>query len=198
MQDTNWNRQLWDGVFNWAAAGEEWSAAWGGSEPQWFGAIYPRLHRLLPASSILEIAPGMGRWTRFLLPLCRQYVGVDISLECVRGCQERFAGVPHARFVHNDGVSLSEVEDHSVDLIFSFDSLVHAEFDVFTSYIPQILQKMNEGGVAFLHHSNMGALGTAFENPHYRSLSVSRQNIEALICRERRTGHHSGSDRLGA
>jgi SAM-dependent methyltransferase len=181
MQDTNWNRQLWDGGFNWAAAGEEWSAAWGGSEPQWFGAIYPRLHRLLPASSILEIAPGMGRWTRFLLPLCRQYVGVDISLECVQGCQERFTGVPHARFVHNDGVSLSEVADHSVDLVFSFDSLVHAEFDVFKSYIPQILQKLNKGGVAFLHHSNMGALGTAFENPHYRSLSVSRQNIEDLV-----------------
>jgi SAM-dependent methyltransferase len=181
MQDTNWNRQLWDGGFDWAASGEEWSAAWGGSEPQWFGALYPRLHRVLPASSILEIAPGMGRWTKFLLPLCHNYVGVDISLECVRGCQNVFADARHARFVHNDGVSLSEVEDHSVDLVFSFDSLVHAEFDVFTSYIPQILQKLNEGGVAFLHHSNMGALGTAFENPHFRALSVSRQNIEGLI-----------------
>jgi hypothetical protein len=180
-QDTNWNRQLWDGDFNWAAQGEEWSAAWGGSEPQWFGSLYPRLHRVLPASSILEIAPGMGRWTKFLLPMCRKYVGVDISSECVRGCQEIFAGARHARFVHNDGCSLSEVEDNSVDLAFSFDSLVHAEFEVFTNYIPQILQKLNTGGVAFLHHSNMGALGTGFENPHYRALNVSRQNIEGLI-----------------
>ncbi len=181
MQDTDWNRQLWDGRYNWATQGEEWSAPWGGSEPQWFGAIYPRLHRVLPASSILEIAPGMGRWTKFLLPLCRNYVGVDLSLECVRGCQKILAGAPHARFVHNDGSSLSEVEDHSFDLVFSFDSLVHAEFDVFKSYISQILQKLNERGVAFLHHSNMGALGTASANPHLRALSVSQQNIEDLI-----------------
>lgn len=183
MQDTNWNREVWDGGYNWDALGEEWSAAWGGSEPQWFGSIYPRLHRVLPANSILEIAPGMGRWTKFLLPLCRNYVGVDISQECVRGCQETFADARHARFVHNDGSSLSEVEDHSVDLVFSFDSLVHAELDVLKSYIPQILRKLNERGVAFLHHSNMGALGTAFEieNAHFRALSVSRQNIEDII-----------------
>jgi SAM-dependent methyltransferase len=183
MQDTDWNRQLWDGSYNWDARGEEWSAAWGGSEPQWFGSLYPRLHRVLPASSILEIAPGMGRWTKFLLPLCRNYVGVDISLECVRECQKIFADAQHARFVHNDGCSLSEVEDRSVDLVFSFDSLVHAEFDVLKSYIPQILQKLNERGVAFLHHSNMGGC-TSFEDADklgLRALSVSQQNIEDLI-----------------
>jgi hypothetical protein len=58
---------------------------------------------------------------------------------------------------------------------------VHAEFDVFKSYIPQILQKLNKGGVAFVHHSNLGALGTGFANPHLRAVSVSRQKIEDLI-----------------
>jgi SAM-dependent methyltransferase len=181
MPDVNFNRELWGGGYNWATRGEEWSVAWGGSEPQWFGSLYPRLHRVLPASSILELAPGMGRWTKFLLPLCRNYVGIDLSLECVRGCQKIFSDMRHARFVENDGYSLSEVEDHSYDLVFSFDSLVHAEFDVFKSYIPQIIQKLNKGGVAFLHHSNMGAFGTAFANPGVRALSVSRHTIEDLI-----------------
>ncbi|WP_083082730.1 class I SAM-dependent methyltransferase [Mycolicibacter kumamotonensis] len=184
MQNTDWNRQLWDGGYKWDARGEEWSDAWGGSEAQWFGSLYPRLHRVLPASSILEIAPGMGRWTKFLLPLSRNYVGVDISLECVRGCQKTFANAHHARFVHNDGYSLGEVEDNSVDLVFSFDSLVHAEFDVLKSYIPQILQKLNKRGVAFLHHSNMAQVGPEFKDASkvgLRALSVSQQNIEDLI-----------------
>jgi hypothetical protein len=55
---------------------------------------------------------------------------------------------------------------------------------VLKSYIPQILQKLNERGVAFLHHSNMGAVGTGFEDAGkfgLRALSVSQQNIEDLI-----------------
>ncbi len=123
----------------------------------------------------------MGRWTKFLLPLCRNYVGIDIASECVQGCQEIFADVPYGRFVTNDGYSLSEVENNSIDLVFSFDSLVHAEFDVFESYIPQILRKLNRDGVAFIHHSNIGAFGTGFPNPGGRTFSVSRQNIEDLI-----------------
>jgi Methyltransferase domain len=181
MPEVTWNREFWDGGYNWASRGEEWSVAWGGSEPQWFGSLYPRLHRVLPANNILELAPGMGRWTKFLLPVCRNYVGIDLSLECVEVCQKIFADANHARFVKNDGYSLSEVEDHSVDLVFSFDSLVHAEFDVFKRYIPQILQKLNKGGVAFLHHSNLGALGTGFAKAHLRAVSVSRQNIEDLV-----------------
>ncbi|ORV81052.1 hypothetical protein AWC11_27365 [Mycobacterium interjectum] len=61
---------------------------------------------------------------------------------------------------------------------------MHAEFDVFKNYIPQIIQKLNKGGIAFLHHSNMGALGTAFANTagaDARAISVSRQNIEDLV-----------------
>jgi SAM-dependent methyltransferase len=181
MPDVNWNRESWDGRFDWANRGEEWSVAWGGSEPQWFGSLYPRLHRALPAKNILELAPGMGRWTRFLLPQCQRYLGIDLSLECVQGCQKIFADAGHARFLQNDGYSLDEAEDGGFDLIFSFDSLVHAEFDVFKTYVPQIVRKLSKDGVAFIHHSNMGAFGTAIGNPHARAQSVSRQNIEDLI-----------------
>jgi SAM-dependent methyltransferase len=181
MPDINWNRESWDGNHNWATRGEEWSVAWGGSEAQWFGSLYPRLHKALPASSILELAPGMGRWTKFLLPMCRRYVGIDLSLECVQGCQNIFSDASHAHFVKNDGYSLNDAEDGSFDLIFSFDSLVHAEIDVFESYVPQILRKLTENGVVFLHHSNFGAFGTAYGNPHARALSVSREKIEDLI-----------------
>ena len=181
MPDVNWNRQVWDGSYNWTTQGEEWSVAWGGSEPQWFGSLYPRLHRVLPAKSILELAPGMGRWTKFLLPLCSKYVGIDLSLQCVQECRKTFGKATHARFAQNDGYSLADAEDGAFEFIFSFDSLVHVELDVFKTYIPQLLQKLTKNGVAFIHHSNLGAFGTAFGSPHSRAHSVSRQNMESLI-----------------
>ena len=125
MPNLEWNRSTWDGDYCWTSGGEEWSQAWGGSEAQWFGALYPRLHRALPARAIFEIAPGFGRWTKFLLPLCETYVGVDLSATCVQACRKTFATADHAEFLQNDGISLSEVPDAKFDLVFCFDSLVH-------------------------------------------------------------------------
>lgn len=143
MPDLQWNQEVWGNAQNWYDAGEGWSRAWGNSEAQWFGSLYPRLHRLLPSRSILEIAPGYGRWTRFLLTFCERYVGVDISPVCVAACRNNFSDVGHAKFIQNDGISLSEIPDCSIDLVFSFDSLVHAEFDVFQRYVPQLIQKLS-------------------------------------------------------
>jgi cyclopropane fatty-acyl-phospholipid synthase-like methyltransferase len=183
MPDLDWNRALWDTQHDWAAGegGEEWSAPWGGSEPQWFGSLYPRLHRWLPAQNILEIGPGFGRWTKFLILACDRFVGVDLSAKCIRSCRETFARASHATFVVNDGMTLPE--GGPFDFVFSFDSLVHAELDIFESYVPQILSKLSRRGVAFIHHSNLASSNHQAPNPHLRARSVSAERLRHLISR---------------
>lgn len=181
MPELDWNKDVWGASYDWTAAGEEWSAAWGGSEAQWFGSLYPRLHRLLPAKRVLEIAPGFGRWTKFLVRNCESYVGVDLSDKCVAACQSTFAAASHALFIQNDGLSLAQA-DGSFDFVFSFDSLVHAELDVLTQYIPQIIGKLTPDGVAFIHHSNLLAIPNS-SNPHRRASSVDAEQVAALIVR---------------
>ena len=180
MPDIDWNSAVWGGSYDWPAAGEEWSVAWGGSEAQWFGSLFPRLHRVFPAKRVLEIAPGFGRWSKFLVGACESYVGIDLSGKCVAACQSRFAAARHARFIQNDGLSL-EVADGSFDFVFSFDSLVHAEIDVFRGYIPQIISKLAPTGAAFIHHSNLHATPNLAFNPHCRATSVDAEQIAALI-----------------
>lgn len=180
MENLDWSRASWETTYDWSTGGEEWSECWGGSEPQWFGALYPRLHRLLPANTILEIAPGFGRWTQFLLPLCRRYQGVDISQTCVDACKNRFSQVKHARFARNDGRTLAGIEDGTCDLVFSFDSLVHSDLDVLESYFPEILRVLSPDGVAFIHHSNLAALGDT-TRVQDRSTTVSAANAAAAI-----------------
>jgi len=182
MPSASWNLATWDDEYDWSQAGEEWSAAWGGSEAQWFGTLLPRLHRFFPADRILEIAPGYGRWTRFLIPSCSDYLGIDLSPSCIEECRKRFGQSAHARFETNDGVSLSSAADGGFDLVFSFDSLVHAEFEVFETYVPEILKKLSATGVAFIHHSNL-AEGRILEggHSHSRAESVSARNVADLI-----------------
>jgi SAM-dependent methyltransferase len=106
----------------------------------------------------LEIAPGFGRWTQFLIQQCDHYVGVDIAERCVRACRERFADSGHAEFATNDGSSLPMVTSGSIDFAFSFDSLVHVERDVIGAYLLELKEKLSPTGVAFIHHSNLGSL----------------------------------------
>ena len=157
------NKTLWDGTYHWKDAGEEWSHEWGTSSLQWYGTILPRICTFLPANKILEIAPGYGRWTRFLKDLCSDLLLVDLSERCMRKCQERFANCSNITYFVNDGRSLEMIPDNSIDFIFSFDSLVHVEDDVILGYLSQFPRVLKQNGVAFIHHSNLGEYIRDFE-----------------------------------
>ena len=107
--------------YDWKQAGEEWSEPWGTSDAQWNGTIFPRIRDWLPTGTILEIAPGFGRWTHFLKDYCDELWAVDKSSECIEACRQRFASAPHVRCYLNDGRALSMIRDSSIDFIFSFD-----------------------------------------------------------------------------
>jgi SAM-dependent methyltransferase len=162
MPTVDQNRKQWGQDYEWIAKGDEWSASWGGAEAQWFGAIFPRIHAFVPAASILEIAPGFGRWTYYLRTLCQQLVIVDVAENCIEACRQRFAGDRHISYHVNDGRSLEMIPDGSIDFVFSFDSLVHAEADVIDEYLSQLARKLTPSGVGFIHHSNIGAYEREF------------------------------------
>lgn len=155
------NIQLWNVKHSWPKDGDEWSETWGGAAPQWFSAILPRIHAFLPARTILELAPGHGRWTTFLKDHCERLIGVDLSAKCIEYCRARLGSDPRLVFHVNDGQSLAMIPDDSIDLVFSFDSLVHAEADVIKSYLQQLSKKLTAQGVGFIHHSNIGEYPTA-------------------------------------
>ncbi|MGE5208241.1 MAG: class I SAM-dependent methyltransferase [Alphaproteobacteria bacterium] len=142
--------------YDWKEAGEEWSQPWGSSKAQWESTILPRIHDCLPAGTILEIAPGFGRWTHYLKDYCQELWAVDKSSDCIDACQQRFAGNPHVHCHLNDGRSLAMIPDSSVDFVFSFDSLVHPDRDIVEGYLHQLGTKLRIGGKGFIHHSNFG------------------------------------------
>ena len=157
------NRSLWGATYDWSQAGEEWSGAWGSAHTQWNGSILPRISAFVPADTILEIAPGYGRWTAFLKDLCKRMIIVDLSERCIDRCRRRFEDSSHISYFVNDGKSLEMVVDGGVDFIFSFDSLVHAEDAVLKAYTAEFSKKLRANGAAFIHHSNLGEYITRIE-----------------------------------
>ena len=157
MSNIEQNKGRWDNTYDWQGGGDEWSVDFGGTEALWFFILYPRIHRFIPAPTILEIAPGFGRWTQFLKTQCQSMIAVDISQKCIDHCKSRFASDTHVQFHVNDGTSLAMVPDNCVDFVFSFDSLVHVEKDVMQAYVSEFAHKLTADGIGFIHHSNLGA-----------------------------------------
>jgi len=114
------------------------------------------MHQFVPTGTILEIAPGFGRWTNFLKDMCKKLIVVDLVEECIEACRRRFSMCDNISYHVNDGKSLSMVQDGTVDFAFSFDSLVHADRDVIRAYLSELRLKLKRDGIAFIHHSNLG------------------------------------------
>lgn len=169
-------RELWSG-YGWPEHGDEWSRAWGGTPYLWHGVILPRILAMIPADGGLEIAPGHGRFTLYLKDLCRDLRLVDVTEECIAACRQRFASATHLSYHVNDGSSLGFVPPRSVDFVFSFDSLVHAEEEILEAYLAQLADILRPDAFGFIHHSNLAALSglreRGFRNHGGRAESMS-------------------------
>jgi SAM-dependent methyltransferase len=157
------NKRSWDASYGWPQAGDEWSGSWGSPRAQWEGCLLPRIFPFL-GGRILEIGPGYGRWTEFLQTHCSSLIGVDVAPSCIEHCKQRFRDHKNLEFWFNDGLTLPMLADKSIDFAFSFDSLVHAESDAISSYVSELARVLKPGGVAFIHHSNLGAVRRSLWN----------------------------------
>jgi SAM-dependent methyltransferase len=186
MPSIEQNKQFWSS-YDWAHGGHEWSHLWGSADDQWANTIYPRIFSALPTTSILEIASGFGRWIPFLLNYCTKYIGIDIFEAAVTHCRRTFSPLPgKPQFILGDGLHLSPAADNSIGFVFSFDSLVHAEIECISSYLPEIFRVLEPGGYAFLHHSNIGQYVRdgvlTVPNQGMRGVSVTAERVHEL-CR---------------
>jgi len=195
------NLNIWDEDYKWEEQGDEWSEAWGSASAHWITTLYPRVKDFLPSRRVLEFAPGHGRWTQYLKDMAEELFVVDLSPNCIEHCKKRFKDDTNINYFVNDGKSIpDEIPDESIDFIFCYDSFVHCEIDIMEAYIKEIKRKLKKGGVAFIHHSNLGEYpgyvnftskikkGKRFlerngilEHIHFRAPSVSAKKIKALV-----------------
>jgi len=95
---------------------------------------------------VLEIGAGVGRVGATIAPLCKEWIGVDVSSNMVKHIAKRLAGLGNVRAVESNGYDLSGIADRSVDLVYSTVVFMHLdEWDRY-SYIKEGLRVLRPGG----------------------------------------------------
>jgi len=170
MGSIEWNRLKWDDQRSWANFGDAWTFHARASRlpyGEWKQSVVANFLEpyLGPQVDLLEIAPGQGRWTEFMVGRVRSLTLVDLSGRCIETCRSRFeVGHPEITFLVNDGRTLG-VPDESKDVVWSFAGFVHMEEAEIAAYMGEISRVLRPGGRFVIHHSGFSDWTLRFYEP---------------------------------
>ena len=105
-----------------------------------------------PTHVCVEIGPGGGRWTRYLLGFSELYA-IDYHEELLRELKKTL-NKPNMIFVKNNGTDFPSVPDKAVDFLFSYGVFVHLDAPIIREYLHNMRRVLRPTANAVIHYSD--------------------------------------------
>ena len=116
--------------------GDVYGVHWGDPEKQrglsFVKEFYLQYH-IDRLTNVVEIGPGGGRWTRYMLN-CNHIYAVDYHQELLDELKKNYDS-KNMIFVKNNGTDFPNIPDAEIDFIFSFGVFVHMDIDIIDAYL---------------------------------------------------------------
>ena len=105
-----------------------------------------------PDAVVLEIGPGGGRWTRYMLGAKTLYA-VDLHSELLNELRKKIKR-SNVTFVKNNGDDFPGIPRGSVDFVFSFGTFVHLDCDIIDRYLVNLRDVLKPDATVVLQYSD--------------------------------------------
>jgi SAM-dependent methyltransferase len=105
-----------------------------------------------PNTTVLEIGPGGGRWTRYLLA-ARLVYAVDYHQQLLDELAVNFRA-DKLISIKNNGTDLPGVPAESIDFVFSFGVFVHLDLDLIDAYLRSLKSVLKCGGSVVVQYAD--------------------------------------------
>jgi len=102
----------------------------------------------------LEIGPGGGRWTVYLLKFKRLYL-LDLNNEFFPYLKKRFGDPQNVSYHQTNGTDFPNIPKNSVDFLFSFGTFVHLDQEIILEYLDNMKNILKENSNVVLSYSDM-------------------------------------------
>ncbi len=134
-----------------------------------------------PEVDVLELGCGGGKFSAHLRRRTRRLVCADISPDMLARARAHVGEGPDVEYHQLDGRDFAGVADGSVDVIFSYDVLLHLQPQNIFSYLRDARRILRPRGIFMLHAINLASPGgshhfevqyvqdtwsRAFDDPH--------------------------------
>jgi SAM-dependent methyltransferase len=108
-----------------------------------------------PTDEILEIGCGVGRVGMVLAPLCRRWIGCDVSSNMLKHAAKRLSQYENVTFMEISGFDLQPVADGSIDMVYCTVVFMHLdEWDRF-NYVREAHRVLRAGGRVYIDNFNL-------------------------------------------
>jgi ubiquinone/menaquinone biosynthesis C-methylase UbiE len=108
-----------------------------------------------PDDEILEIGCGVGRVGAALAPLCRRWVGTDVSANMLRHARERLAGFDNVELVELSGWDLAPIPSSSLDVVYCMVVFMHLDEWERFAYVVEAMRVLRPGGRLYVDNFNL-------------------------------------------
>ena len=146
------NKEVWEN-YDWNQFGEEWNPSEKWKEEFIEKIIYKNIKS---NSIILEVGPGAGRWTDYLIKLSNKLILVEVSNKCLDICKKKYKDYDNVEYNLLEDINLRFINDRIVDFVFSYDVFVHIDKRETEKYFAEFNRVLMEDGLLIFHYSKVG------------------------------------------
>lgn len=108
-----------------------------------------------PTDVVVEIGCGVGRVGKQLAPLCRKWIGCDVSPHMLALAAQRLSGLGNVELHEITGFDLHPLADETANLVYSTVVFMHLEeWDRF-NYVLEAHRLLQPGGRIFVDNVNL-------------------------------------------
>jgi len=215
MPSLGWNLKVWTkdyAKFRAERPNDTYGVQWGDpdarescsrADPIAPGPLYRVVDDLIkpyarPDATILEIGPGGGRWTRYLVG-AGKIICVDIN-EVFRAELSEICKSTDFQFYKTRGYELGGIAAESVDFVFSFGTFVHIEPKGIEQYLHEIKRVLKPGGISVIQYADKdkprAARNRDFSNMNAAKMEKFVPGEMNIVSHDRTLLNHSNVIRL--
>ena len=124
---------------------------------------------------VLEIGAGVGRVGAFVAPLCRKWIGTDVSENMIKHIRRRLSGFANVEAIVTNGFDLAPIPSETVDVVYCTVVFMHLEEWERYGYIAEGFRILKPGGRMLVDNVNLLSDGGWKFFEEHRSIAPSER-----------------------
>lgn len=110
--------------------------------------------RFVEGKVVLDAACGEGYGSHLLAKKAKSVVGVDLDETTIKNAQKKYTDLNNLRYVQGSVGDLAFLEDHTIDVVISFETIEHVPEDIQREFISEIYRVLKDDGILIMSSPN--------------------------------------------